>query len=345
MRDRWSSQRGAPRSVAFCLMALALALGQTACIHLDLGVLGGPGEPEERLLQGERGPKILLLEIDGVLSEEEERGSLGFATREAIPSRVHGALERARKDPEVRALVVRVNSPGGTITASDVVYDEIRRFKADTGKPVIVQMMGLAASGGYYVSMAGDRIFANPTTVTGSIGVIFVGLNLTGLLEKLGIENQTLTAGTRKDSGSWIRPMRPEERAQLQGVLDEMHGRFKAVVAQGRPGLDAARIAELADGRIYTADQAKANGLVDEIGYLPDSIAYAATQAGLGPGAYRVVTYARKREGKENIYSQAPGGVAEPGVAMPESLRIEWPRGIEPPVAGPGFLYLWVGAE
>jgi len=338
-------QRGAPRSVAFWLLVLAISLAQTACIHLDLGLLGGPGKSEERVLQGERGPKILLLEIDGVLTEEEERGSLGIARREAIPARVHGDLERARQDPEVRALVVRVNSPGGTITASDVVYEEIRRFKADTGKPVVVQMMGLAASGGYYVSLAGDRIFANPTSVTGSIGVIFVGLNLSGLLEKIGIENQTLTAGARKDSGSWIRPMRPEERAQLQGVLDEMHARFQQVVAAGRPGLDAARIAELADGRIYTAAQAKSNGLVDEIGYLPDSIAYAATRAGLAAGAYRVVTYARKREGKENIYSQAPAGVGTPGVGMPQSVRLEWPRGIEPPVAGPGFLYLWLGAE
>jgi len=279
-----------------------------------------------------------------VLSEDEERSSLGFETRPALPARVHDVLERARKDPEVRAVVVRVNSPGGTITASDVIYDEIRRYKADTGKPVVVQMMGLAASGGYYVSMAGDRVFANPTTVTGSIGVIFVGLNLTGLLEKLGVADQTLTAGARKDSGSWLRPMRSEERAQLQGVLDEMHARFKAVVVEGRPNLDAARVDALADGRIYTAEQAKANGLVDEIGYLPDSIAYAASQAGLAPKQYRVVTYAKRREGKENIYSQSPGG-SEPRAAMPESLRLEWPRGLEPQIAGPGFLYLWVGAE
>lgn len=343
MCDQGSSRRKAPRSVAYAFGTLVFALFQTACVHLDLGVLGG-GAVEERLLQGESGPKIVLLEIDGVLSEDDERSSLGFETRPAIPARVHDVLERARKDPDVRAVVVRVNSPGGTITASDVVYDEIRRYKADTSMPVIVQMMGIAASGGYYVSMAGDRVFASPTTVTGSIGVIFLGLNLTGLLEKVGIADQTLTAGSRKDSGSWLRPMRPEERAQLQGVLDEMHARFKQVVVQGRPQLDAARVAALADGRVYTAEQAKANGLVDEIGYLPDTIAYAASQAGLVPGRYRVVTYAKKREGKENIYSEAPGG-SEPRASMRESIRLAWPRGLEPQIAGPGFLYLWIGGE
>ncbi|HVP31143.1 MAG TPA: signal peptide peptidase SppA [Myxococcota bacterium] len=330
----------APRSVALCLLAAALALPLSGCIHLDLG-LGRGGKMKERVLEGTARPKVLLVEIDGVLTEEEERESLGLEGREAITSYVYEVLQRAKEDPDVRALVLRINSPGGTITASDVVYEEIRRFKAETSLPIVVQMMGIAASGGYYVAMAGDRIYANPTTVTGSIGVIFVGVNLSGFLQKLGIADQTLVAGARKDSGSWLRPMRPEERAQLQGVLDEMHGRFESVVAQGRPSLTRARVDELADGRVYTAEQAKENGLVDEIGYLPDSIAYAAAQAGLAQGDYRVVTYARSRERKENIYSKA-GPAAEPDArAMPETIRLELPRELARPNGQAGFLYLW----
>ena len=152
-------------------------------------------------------------------------------------SRVREQLDRARDDPEVRALLLRINSPGGTATASDLVYGEILRFKRERGVPVVAQLMGLATSGGYYVAMAADVVVAHPTTVTGSIGVRFVSVSLAGLMEKVGIEDQTLVAGSHKDAGSPLRRLTREERAHLQSVLDDLHSRFEQVVAAGRPNL------------------------------------------------------------------------------------------------------------
>jgi protease-4 len=293
------------------------------CIHLDLP-LGGLGELEERVVLGSAGPKILLLDVDGVLSEEAGEGSFGLGGRESAVARVREQLERARDDGEVRAVLLRIQSPGGSVTASDVLYREVLRFKEETKRPVIAQCMGLCASGGYYVAMAADALWVHPTTVTGSIGVIFSGLSLAGLMEKLGVENQTLTSGAYKDAGSALRRMTEAERAQLQSVVDDLQARFLEVVRAGRPRLDAEAVARLADGRIYTARQAKEAGLVDEIGYLPETVKEVERRAGLSTS--RVVVYHRPRELRENLYSASAGPV---------------PRAAAEGLARPAFLYLW----
>ena len=240
-------------------------------------------------------------------------------------------LERARDDASVRALLLRINSPGGTVTASDILYQELMRFKRDRGVPVVAHFLGVAASGAYYVAMAADEVVAQPTTVTGSIGVIFVGVNLSGLMQKIGVADQTLTAGAQKDAGSWLRPMQPAERAHLQAVLDDMHDRFKKIVVAGRPRLDAQRVDALADGRIYSADQALANGLVDGLGDLEQAVA--ATQRRAGLASARVVIYHRPREYRQNLYTQAP---AIPQVAAARAGAF--------PAAGAAGLSLPVGA-
>jgi protease-4 len=247
---------------------------------------------------------------------------------EGMVARVREAARLAR-GRRVRALLLRINSPGSSVTASDILYHELLRFKQERDLPIVAHFMGVAASGGYYVAMAADEVLAQPTAVTGSIGVIFVGVNVAGLLEKLGVEDQTLTAGAQKDAGSWLRPMRPQERLHLQAVLDDMHARFKQVVAAGRSQLDAARIDALADGRIFSASQAKANGLVDGLGDLEQAVAAAEKRAGLS--ASRVVTYHRPREYRQNLYTQAP--------SVPPAIRVE----VSPwlPLRTPGFLYLW----
>ena len=177
--------------------------------------------------------------------------------------------------------------------------------------------------------MAADEVIAQPTAVTGSIGVIFVGVNVSDLMQKLGVADQTLTAGDQKDAGSWLRPMQPAERAHLQAVLDDMHDRFKRVVVAGRPRLDAQRVEALADGRIYSADQALANGLVDGLGDLEQAVSVTQRRAGLTSS--RVVIYHRPREFRENLYSRAP--------AIPRVMRLELAPSL--PLARPGFLYLW----
>jgi protease-4 len=179
--------------------------------------------------------------------------------------------------------------------------------------------------------MAADRVLAHPTTVTGSIGVIFSGLSLAGLMEKLGVEDQTLKSGALKDAGSPLRRMNPAERAQLQSVIDDLYGRFLEVVEKGRPGLAAEAVRRLADGRVYSARQAKEAGLVDELGYLPDAVDELKRRAGLEE--VRVVAYHRPRELRENLYSASAS-------AEPSALEGHLPA-LSAALRGPSFLYLW----
>ncbi len=309
---------------------LLLSLQLTGCISIRL-FDGGTGPLVETVLSGEEGPKILLLDIDGAISDSvPSRGLLGLPGENMV-ARIREELDKARLDDEVRGILLRVNSPGGTATASDIIYGELRRFKRERGIPVVAQLMGVAASGGYYVAMAADRVVAQPTTVTGSIGVIFVGVNFSGLMEKLGLEDQTLTAGSFKDAGSFLRPMRPEERRQLQSVLDDMHARFKSVVEEGRSELESSQVASLADGRIYSAPQALELGLVDVLGGLDDAVAEVERLGGLSKS--RVVSYQRSRRWVRNYYAQAP--------AVPSEVRIRLGGPLGELLQGPGFFYLW----
>ena len=318
---------GARRTVlAFAVSAL---LALTACVSIDLPG-GTPSPLAETIVYGDAGPKILMLQIDGVLSDEADYSWLGLR-RESPVARVREELDRARSDASVRALLLRIDTPGGTVTASDLIYQEILRFKRERGVPVVAQLMGMATSGGYYVAMAADSIVAHPTTVTGSIGVIFVGVNLTGLMDKVGVENQTLTSGAFKDAGSPMRPMRAEERAQLQTVVDDMYQRFLGVVRAGRPRLSPEEIASLADGRIYSADQALEHGLVDRLGSIEDAVVEARAKAGID--AARVVTYHRPREYRKNLYT------ASAPIETPAFATSRWPR-----LPQPAFLYLWAPA-
>ncbi|MDH5306473.1 MAG: signal peptide peptidase SppA, partial [Myxococcales bacterium] len=292
-------------------------------------LFGGLPKPlVEKVVYGETGPKILMLQVEGMIREGSgARSMLGFA-EEGMLARLREELDRAREDDEIRAILLRINSPGGTVTASDILYHEILRFKREQKIPVIAQLMGVAASGGYYVAMAADEIVAHPTTVTGSIGVIWANVNIAGLMEKFGIEDQTIRTGPFKDAGSMLRPMRPEERAQLQSVLNDMFNRFKEVVGRGRRELSSKQIDELADGRIFSAKQALENGLVDAVGSLEDAVERAQTRAGIGKS--RVVTYHRPDEYRQNLYTRMPP------VEIALRLPSPWPE-----IRGPAFLYLW----
>jgi len=231
----------------------------------------------------------------------------------------------------VKAIVLRVNSPGGGVTASDDVYGEIVRFKREQKVPVVAAFGDVAASGGYYVACAADRIVAHPTTVTGSIGVIMTSLNLEGLLAKVGVRNQTFKAGEHKDILSPLRGATPEERRIVQSILDELHTRFVSVVRESRAGLDLRRLAELTDGRIFDAQQALQAGLIDQIGDLHAAIDAAKAAAHVDEA--RVVAYRRPDETRENIYSASRGLPAQVNV-LPVDLGAL-------ATSGPRFMYLW----
>ena len=310
-----------------CLLA-AIVL-QASCLTINLP--GPPGPVKETELTGKGDGKVLLLELSGVISSQDKEGIIPQPSMLAM---FKEELTRAAKDDKIKAVVVRINSPGGTVTASDILYHELREFKTKKKVPVIASMMDVAASGGYYLAMAADSILVHPSTVTGSIGVIMLTVNARGLLEKVGVEASAITSGPRKDMGSPFRVMTAEERGIFQGVIDSFYQRFLVVVQEGRPNLSADQIKKLADGRIYSGDQAKAAGLIDEIGYLDDAIEMAKKKAGLTEA--RVVTYGRPGEYQNNIYSRVFGG--NPSITgLVNFDLLSMVRG-----GTPQFMYLWM---
>lgn len=312
-------------SLALCISAGA----QHGCITVNL--VEPPGPVQEVQLSGSGSDKVLLLDLSGVITSQDKDG---WIPQPNLLATFKEELTKASKDEKVKAIVVRINSPGGTVNASDILYHELKTFKSNKKIPVIASMMDVAASGGYYLAMASDAILVHPSTVTGSIGVIMLTVNAKGLLEKVGVEANAITSGPRKDMGSPFRTMTPEEKAIFQGVIDSFYHRFLDVVQEGRPHLSSDQIKTLADGRIYSGDQAKAAGLVDDIGYLDEAIELAKKNAGLTEA--RIVTYRRHGEYQNNIYSRLFGtGTGLSSLASMDLLSIV--RG-----GSPQFMYLWM---
>ena len=211
-------------------------------------------------------------------------------------------LRRFSENPSVKAIVLRIDSPGGGVVPSQEIYDEVKRVRAKNNKTVIASMGSVAASGGYYIAAATDRIVANPGTLTGSIGVIMETANVEGLLQKIGVEGVVIKSGKYKDVGSPLRKMSEEERGLLQSVMDDVHKQFIEAVAEGRDlELDAAQA--LSDGRIFTGRQAKDVKLVDELGDLEDAIQLAADTAGI-EGEPKVVEPKRRFSIRELLESK-----------------------------------------
>ena len=188
-------------------------------------------------------------------------------------------LEHMTEDPGIQAIVLRVDSPGGGAAASQEIYDHIRGVQ-EQGMPLVVSMGSVAASGGYYIACTADTIFANPGTLTGSIGVVMSFTNLEELFGKLGMDFEVIKSGKFKDTGSWSRQMTDEERALLQGTIDDIHAQFVEAVAEGR-GMEYDVVAALADGRIFSGRQALEAGLVDRLGSLADAVEVAARMGGI----------------------------------------------------------------
>jgi protease-4 len=317
---------------ARALLALTAAM-LVGCSVISLDLTPRIEPLEEKTVEGQGDAKIVLIDLSGVISDEAVTPALGLgATPARVPLlvRLREELTKAEGDARVRALVVRINSPGGTVTASDVIYRELRLYRERTGVPVVAVLMDLAASGGYYVALAADTIVAHPTTVTGSIGTIMVSVNAEGLLQKIGVAPVTIKSGERKDMGSPFRGLTPEERAIFQSVIDALHQQFVAKLVERR-GLDAATAAGLADGRIYTAEQALAHRLVDRIGYMPDALALARQAAGVAEA--RVVAYHRPREYRATYYARSETTAGGLEASLASLAAFTGP--------GPRFLYLW----
>jgi len=312
------------------LLALALLAG-CSLISIDLTPRIRP--LEEHTVEGSKGPKILLTDVSGFLSEEGPAPIVvvgGTTPRVPLLVRFREELKKASEDSGIRALVIRINSPGGTVTASDILFNELETFRRTARVPVIAVMMDVAASGGYYVALAADTIIAHPTSVTGSIGVILVTMNAEGLMQKLGLAASAIKSGERKDMGSPFRALSDDERKIFQSVIDGLHGQFVAKVVETRKiPIETARA--IADGRIYTAQQALELKLVDRIGYMGDALAMA--RRALGADEARVVVYQRPREHRATYYARAEA----PASSLDATLT-QFSTALG---AGPRFLYLW----
>ncbi|MBE0568637.1 MAG: signal peptide peptidase SppA [Deltaproteobacteria bacterium] len=223
-----------------------------------------------------RGERVAVIPLSGLISDSE-------------PVIEH--LKKFGKDNSVKAVVLRIDSPGGGVGPSQEIFEEVKKVRAK--KPVLASMGALAASGGYYIACAAQRVYANPGTMTGSIGVIMPFMNVKDLVEKIGVKGMTVKSGTFKDIGSPLRDMTPEERELLQGVVDNVHLQFVNAVADGR-NLDREDVLRIADGRIFTGEQAKELGLVDVLGNLEDAIADAG-KLGKISGEPKVVTPPKKK--------------------------------------------------
>jgi protease-4 len=218
--------------------------------------------------------KIAVIPLSGPIAGTSQQGLLTIGG--ITPHLVRDYLNRAESDSSVKAVVLRIDSAGGSAAASQEITSEICRFQENTGKPVVVSMGDMAASGGYYISIYADKIVANPSTLTGSIGVISQFIYIEGLLEKLGLEMETIKAGEHKDMG--IRPLTDEERQIMQDITDDLYQQFVVTVADGR-SLPVADVEALATGQLYTGVQALDLGLVDELGGLDKAIELAASLA------------------------------------------------------------------
>jgi protease-4 len=244
-------------------------------------VLGGRPAAGPPLPGGLRENRIAVLYLSGTI---QSAGSTLLGVPGITPTQVRRLLKRAERDPSVKAIVLRIDSPGGAAAASQEIAGLIKRFE----KPKVVSMGDIAASGGYYISTTADYIFANPATLTGSIGVIWTSFDIEGLLEKIGVKIETITSGKHKDMFLPGR-LTPERREIIQEMTDQMYEQFVDAVAEGRK-LERSRVLELATGQVYTGAQAKELGLVDELGGLEEAIKKAAQLAEVE--RYSVVEYA-----------------------------------------------------
>ncbi|HOY61964.1 MAG: putative signal peptide peptidase SppA [bacterium ADurb.Bin236] len=264
---------------AVVFVGAALTLSAVMGSRVDAKKIAGLSRKGGLFSSASSGDRVGVLYISGVIHSGRS-GAGGFmGSRTSGSDSIVSMIENAAVDPGVKALVVRINSPGGSAAGSQEIYDALLRFKQKK-KPVIISMGDVAASGGYYIAAAGDTIFADPATLTGSIGVIFSLVGYEELFKKVGLDSNVIKSVEHKDIGSPYRPMTEEERQILQGAVDNIHSQFISHVAKGR-GMDIEEVSKLADGRLYTGEQALGNKLVDKMGGMHEAVEFAAKKAGM----------------------------------------------------------------
>lgn len=319
----------------FSLMAVFTAAAVVAgCTVFRVNLLPSSGDRlREVTLQGKATGKVAVISINGTISDRPRRGLL--RDRASIVQEVVARLKLAEKDKQVKAVVLKIDTPGGMASASDILYHEITAYKKRSGAKIVAAMMGLATSGGYYVSLAADFTYALPTTVTGSIGVIFLQPKIVGLMKKIGVHVDVSKSGPNKDMASPFRRSTAEERRMLQDLTHSLADQFLHIVTIRRH-LSSQTLAQVASARIYLAGDALKLGLIDAVGYLPDAIEKAKKLAGLNP-ACKVVTYQRRNAPDDTVYNDVLNQYV--GGSNPAPRLSLWSL---LPVKQPGFYYIWL---
>ena len=327
-------QHGFTRAIFVTLASTIFGLSLLANMYLLLysGLFSAQANlvSEQTVVDGDPKEKVAIIPVHGII-----RGETVMV--------VGRWLRAAGEDANVKAIVLEVDTPGGDVTSSDEIHhliDKLRKAKTEHGGtfPIAVSMGGLGTSGGYYVSAGADQIFAQPTTLTGNIGVMMPRFNISGLVEKWGVAEKTLAApeGGYKNAGSMFSPDNPRDAKYLQGIVDQAYDQFKGVVKTGREGKLKASLAEVANGQVFTAQQALKNGLVDQIDYLEAAYKWAATQAGLSKPT--VVRYHRRATLLETF-------LAESSDVGPRkvNVNVQVDRSAIDEVMTPRLQYLWRG--
>jgi protease-4 len=319
---------------------LALSAVMSACGPIGFVVGVSPGDQQLRPTVVESdgqlfSDRVAIVDVCGVIVNAQKPGLLQAG--ENPVSLFAEQLAAVKRDRSVKAVILRLNTPGGAVTASDAMYREVRRFKAETGKPVVAVLMDVAASGGYYVACSADRIVAYPTSVTGSIGVIIQTITVKPALSRIGIEAEAITSGPNKDVGSPLSVMTDAQRAVLRKLVDDFYARFVAVVREARPNIPAERFQEMVDGRVVSGEEAVAAGLADELGDLQTGFDVAKRMAGIERAD--LVIYRRPLEYVGSPYAMAPAGQGGASTQVNfAQFNFDGLAGLDTPV---GFYYLW----
>ena len=308
---------------------LVFSIFASGCATINLGP--SLGSLDEVTIEGEGPGKILLVNVDGVINNKKDRTLSGSTLRLGMVEEIRSIVDKAEKDDNIKALLIKMNSPGGTVTASDIIFHLLKTYKEKNKVRIYIQVMDLAASGGYYIALAGDEIIAHPTSLIGSIGVIALKVNLKELMSKIGVSWEIVKSGDKKDFMSPFRAFTKEERKLFQGAIDRLHNRFVTLIAKNRSSLDISKVRSIADGRVFDAEEAKGLNLIDHIGYVTDTLHM--IKSDLNNSSLKLVTYHRNDDFQGNIYSQ---------FQKPTSFNlINLDLGFNPNSLSPYFMYIW----
>ena len=301
----------------------------TSCISINL-LPTEKGLQEQVLSGSDSNNKVLLIPIKGFVGDQTSKGVPFLGGREDTVTMVRESLRKASRDPKIRGVILLIDSAGGSVTASDRVYHLIREFKQKNSIPVFAMIGDMGASGAYYVSVGADEVWAHPTSVVGSIGVVIFNVGITGLMQKIGVEDRSLASGPEKEMGSPLKPMSDNDKKLFQGLISDLYQQFFDIVSQDRQ-IPPDTLKGIADGRIYTARQALKNHLIDRIGYRDELIDH--MKRLMHVDRFRIIRYQEPFLASTGLFgssSMSPDPLSEAGHIAGVLTQ-----------TGPSLLYLW----